>query len=55
MHSDFSKQTWVPIRMRMENAFMHERETTLGQMGPQNVGLLLWDIVQDTKTRICQQ
>jgi len=39
----------------MENAFMHERETTLGQMGPQNVGLLLWDIVQDTKTRICQQ
>jgi len=38
MHPDFSKQTWVPIRMMMENAFMHERETILGQMESQNVG-----------------
>jgi len=39
----------------MEYAFMHERETTLVQMEPQNVGWLLWNIVQDTRTRICQQ
>lgn len=38
MHPDFSKQTWVAIRMRMENAFVHERETTLGLMEPQNGG-----------------
>jgi len=38
MHPDFSKQTWVPIRMRMENGFMHERETILGQTDSQNVG-----------------